>query len=471
MLSLRQRLLTGLGLCTAMFVVAHAALVYRDTLAVLNTAYDRSLLASAKTIAESLELRGEGDSAQVVATVPYSALEAFEADSRSRMAYRVLGLRGEHVSGYPDLLPNPTGPVDLHPYAALVQFFDASFENRPVRVARLAQPVANSSARGMATVEVSETLELRQRIARQAMGSTLMHHALLLCLLAAVVWWVVHSATRGVRNISAAIEGRDPQDLSPVDLTYAPLELRPALEATNRVMARLHDVGEEQKRFVRDASHQLRTPLAVLKVQAQSALRGDVPPLQGLAEINETIDQATVVANQMLALAKVEQLRLVAERDGTPSHRLDAVVRDIALELAPLIAQKHLDFDIHTEAVTVQAHDWMLRELSRNLLANAIRFSPDGAALDVQVRCEVTNGNALAILGILDHGPGLLPDQIQRMFQPFNSLQNNLSQSHSGAGLGLVICKDICNALGGEISLNNAPGAGVIALVTLRAVG
>jgi two-component system sensor histidine kinase TctE len=128
---------------------------------------------------------------------------------------------------------------------------------------------------------------------------------------------------------------------------------------------------------VRDASHQLRTPLAVLKTQVQSALRGDVEPRQALDEINATVDRATQLANQMLALAKVEQLRQQADDDVMD---LAAVVRAVALDLSPLLADKDIDFDIATVPALVRAHDWMLRELTRNLLHNAIKHTPPGVA-------------------------------------------------------------------------------------------
>ena len=120
----------------------------------------------------------------------------------------------------------------------------------------------------------------------------------------------------------------------------------PLLSGTNQVMARLAKLLEHQKRFVRDAAHQLRTPLAVLKTQVQSALRGDVPAEQALREIGGTVDRATQLANQMLALAKVEQLR---QQDDAPVSDFAAIVRAVALDLAPLMAQRQLDFSIETE--------------------------------------------------------------------------------------------------------------------------
>jgi two-component system, OmpR family, sensor histidine kinase TctE len=470
--SLQRNLIIGVGASVLVFVFLHAALVYRETLSVVNVAYDRTLLATAKTIGESLSLRGDEPNARVVATVPYSALEAFEADGRTRMAYRVLGIKGELVSGYPTLKPLPTSVEPQSTYAALVEFFDSEFEGAPVRVARLMQPVANADTQGMATVEVVETLELRTKLAKEALLRSLLHHSVLLAVLLAVVWLAVYRATRRVRHIRALVEARAHNDLSPIDISQAPIELRPALEASNRAMARALEVANEQKRFVRDASHQLRTPLAVLKVQTQSAMRGDVEPMQGLYEIYESVERATNVANQMLALAKVEQLRLAALRDGHPVQSLDESVREIALELAPLIADKELDFELHTQPAHVHAHSWMLRELTRNLLANAIRFCPRRGAL----RVDVLGDGRQAVLIVEDSGPGMSQGQLDRLFQPFTQATDQsttAADAHSGAGLGLVICHDICDAIDARLTLENASRkattTGLVAIVRMAA--
>jgi two-component system sensor histidine kinase TctE len=214
------------------------------------------------------------------------------------------------------------------------------------------------------------------------------------------------------------------------------------IEATNTVMARLSSLLEHQKRFVRDASHQLRTPLAVLKAQVQSARRGDLDAQQALAEIGSTVERATELANQMLALAKVEQLR--QQRDA-PKLTADALVRAVALDLAPLIAERQLDFDIHTVPVVLRAHEWALRELTRNLLHNAIKHSPVGGRLSVALTVE----GDYAVLSVLDDGPGIPAELRQRLFQPFSTLDGG------GSGLGLAICREIVASLGGSIALED----------------
>jgi two-component system sensor histidine kinase TctE len=217
-------------------------------------------------------------------------------------------------------------------------------------------------------------------------------------------------------------------------------------------MTRLQHLLDNQKRFVRDTSHQLRTPLAVLKTQVQSALRGDVDPRQALLEIQDTVERATVLANQMLSLAKVEQLR---QQPGATVNDLAELVRAVALELSPLIAEARLDFDMELQPAAVRAHEWSLRELSRNLLHNAVRHCPPGGRLALRMVCDART--AAFIVG--DSGPGIGEELRQRLFEPFAAGSPPGSSSGSG-GLGLVICHEIVATLGGTIELVNREHAG-----------
>lgn len=441
--SLRRQLLLGILLPVAAFLVLNTVILYQQTLAAVNTAYDRTLLASAKSIGELLDVEGFDEQASIRATVPYAALEAFEADNQSRMFYRISSRSGEMVSGFAEL-PFWRGELPAKgPYAALVDFYDDRYRNEDVRVAVLLQPVASERGRGTAVIQVAETLELRRALARTILLDTVWRQALLVLVIALVVVLAVQRAIRPVRRLSAQLQARGEGDLEPIAAPDAPRELLPLVDATNSVMARLQRLLDHQKRFVRDASHQLRTPLAVLKTQAQSALRGDVEPRQALQEINGTVDRATGLANQMLALAKVEQLRQQAD---TEVLDLAEAVRAVALDISPLIAERDLDFDISTTPAPLRAHTWMLRELVRNLLHNAIRHSPAGAALSVRVVADTTH----AALVVADSGPGVSAELAARLFEPFSA-----GDVQSGSGIGLAICRDIAQALGGTIELHN----------------
>lgn len=453
--SLRRQLLVGILVPVLLFIGFNSISLYQESLQTLHTAYDRTLLASAKSISEQLDVEGYEDQAQLRAIVPYSALEIFEADNQSRMYYRVSSLDGTLVSGFEEL-PFWHGQIPQRPpYAALVDFYDDEFRGQPVRVAVLLQPVAGALGRGMAVIQVAETLELRRTLALHLLRDTLWRQALLVLLVVLTVLVVVQRVTRPVRRISEAIAARPQGDLSPLQPRAVPRELQPVLDATNQVMARLRQLLAHQKRFVRDASHQLRTPLAVLKTQVQSARRGDLPPAQALAEMEDTVDRATRLANQMLALAKVEQLR-----QHPPAPALapwDAIVREVALDLAPLIADKALDFELQADVpLAVAASNWMLRELTRNLLHNAIRHAPVGSGLHVTLR---QNGPQQGWLHIADGGPGISPALQQRLFQPFSA-----GDQHSGSGLGLAICHEIVQTLQGSLDLHNRvdPATGAI---------
>jgi two-component system sensor histidine kinase TctE len=184
----------------------------------------------------------------------------------------------------------------------------------------------------------------------------------------------------------------------------------------------------------------------------QSALRGDVEPVTALREIGHTIDGATELANQMLALAKVEQLR---QQGDAGVVDWAAIVRTVALDLSALIAERQLEFSLDTAPAPVRAHEWALRELTRNLMHNAIKFSPLSAGLTVTLaRCDDE-----AVLTVADAGPGVDDSQRQRLFQPFAGTSADAA-GRAGSGLGLAICHEIVRALGGSIALDNLVDGG-----------
>ena len=441
--SLRVYLLLGILIPVGLLVCLNTFSLYSQARSAINTAYDRTLLASAKSIGEQLDVTGYDDQAVLRAVVPYAALEAFEADNKSRLFYRVSSQNGQLVSGF-EQLTFWRGAIPAKPiYSALVDFYDGTFGNETVRIAVLLQPVTSSTGRGMAVIQVAETLELRRQLARSVLFDTLWREALLLAVIALVVVVVVQRATRPVRLLSSQLQARPDGDLSPISAAQAPHELIPLVDATNAVMTRLQSLLDHQKRFVRDAAHQLRTPLAVLKVQVQSAMRGDVLPKAAFEEINQTVDRATQVANRMLALAKVEQLR---QQPDLNTLDLAIVMRAVALDLSALIADKNIDFAILTQPAPIAAHAWMLTELTRNLLHNAIKHTPPAGSLKVQITCDSSH----AALTLSDSGPGVDAELAQRLFQPFSA-----GDMAHGSGLGLAICKEIVHVLGGTIMLTN----------------
>ena len=443
--SLRRQLLAGIVLPVVVLLVVHAISLYNEALDSANTAYDRTLLASAKSIGEQLEVQGEGSAVSLVARVPYSALETFETDNQSRMFYRVSTREGVSVSGFDDL-PTWTRPLPQRSaYAALVDFYDDEYRGQTVRMAALIQPVAGPLGQTLAVIQVAETLELRRQMAREILVDTLWRQALLLIVLVAVVYWVVQRATLGIRQLSRTLESRSEDDLTPIDAPNTPVEIQPLVDATNHLMQRLAHLLQTQQKWVRDVSHQIRTPLAVLKAQVQSARRGDLAAPEALAEIESSVDRTTRWANQMLALAKIEQIRHQAQSQHL---NFTAIAREVALDLAPLVAEKNIDFQFEGPAAWVRAHDWMLRELVRNLLHNAIRHTPMQGHIGCQIALDAPHQHA--ILRITDTGPGLMGQDPAQLFVAFSP-----SSRAGNGGLGLAICFDIVQTLGGTFTLQD----------------
>ena len=456
-ISIKRRLTLWILAALVTFLIVDTTVIYQNTLQSINVAFDRTLLASARAIGDTVKF----ENGKLSASLPYATLEVFEAVTRGRIVYRVSDFDGGFLSGYADLPPHSGTFPKRSPYAALAAFYEARFENEPVRVAALLQPVyvgeGSADAYRMVTVQVAETLELRKALAQQALISTLDRQVIFLMLMSTLIWWLI---ARGMRPISALrreLLERDPESLTPIT-TPAPRELAPLVEALNEVMARLKRVLDHQQHFVRDASHQLRTPLAVLKVQVQNAQRGNVLPEVAFAQLAESVDRATRVANQMLALAKVAQLD-AATTDVAEITDLHAMARELIVECSPLIADKELDFALETYGAVTQefrakGHEWLIRELFRNLISNAMRHTPRGSAFGIDIR----SSDKVIAMSVWDSGEGIDADREAKLFEPFST-----SDPLAGSGLGLVICRDICRAIGAQMTLKNRrldePGA------------
>ncbi|NUU04498.1 sensor histidine kinase [Herbaspirillum robiniae] len=436
--SVRTYLLAWIISPIALFIVIDSFSLYRNTLESVNTAYDRMLIASVHSIGDLLRI----ENGELKASLPYAALEIYEADYSSRMIYRINDLDGAFFDGDEDL-PAYRGKADKEAiYPSLAHIYEDTYNGVPVRVAALFQPVVTNGPHGAALVQVAETMENRSALARKIFWETLIRQAALLVVIVSVTLYVVSRALQPVDALRRQLDERPADDLSPVAPPMAPRELQPFINALNQLMSRLRRLLDHQQRFVANASHQLRTPLAVLKTQLQSGLRGDAPPQVILGEMSDTVERATNLANQLLSLAKVEQLR---GRGAQEVCDLSMLARETAVDLSPLIAEKNLDFELDAQKAFVMGHPWMVSELISNLLHNAIRHTAEGGKLGVRIRS--TDGQAELL--VWDSGPGIAADAMDNVFKAFSS------GGSSSGGLGLTICGEIVDSMNASISLRN----------------
>ncbi|WP_020656877.1 sensor histidine kinase [Massilia niastensis] len=450
--SLRNQLLRWLILPLVALVALNAIALYRDALEASDIAYDRSLLASTRALAERVTVRD----GKVMADVPYVALDSFETDTLGRIYYKVTGLGGETVAGYGDLPPVPKNVPRSDLYPALVRFYHADYNGEPVRIAALLQPVYDDSMRGIALIQVGETLDARRALSRRILVNTLLRQALLVLAVATLVWFAVRLVLRPLMRLKNEVETRALSDLSDVDQALVHKEVRPLVAAMNGTMARMQGLIASQRRFIADASHQLRTPLTVLKTQAELALRENDPAAMRaiVGSIAGTLDSTIHLANRLLTLARIEHGSGSAH-SGPVS--LAAVAGQVGLELALPAVQKGVDLALEAvdgEDTTVNGQELLLHELVSNLADNAIRYTPAGGS----VLLRVGRRESGVLLEVLDSGPGIAPAEVDKVFMPFYRAQATLEANPGGTGLGLAIVRDIANMHGATLALDRGEG-------------
>jgi two-component system sensor histidine kinase TctE len=451
--SLRNQLLRWLIIPLVVLAAVNAVSVYYNALAAADQAYDRSLLASTRALAERVSVR-EG---KVVADVPYVALDSFETDNLGRIYYKVSGMHGEMVSGFGDLPAVPPDVPRSEDYPALVRFYDADYNGQPIRIAALLQPVYDDTMRGIALIQVGETLDARRGLTRKLLLDTLTRQATMVLAVAALVWFAVRLVLRPLMQLKEAVEQRKPSDLSDVDETLVHREVRPLVAAMNGALRGMHELLSSQRRFIADASHQLRTPLTVLKTQAEMALRAnDAAEMRRVVEaIASTTDSTIHLANRLLALARVEHGAQAAE---LKEISLTQTAQQVCLDLALPAVQKNVVLSLEAdEDISVQGHGVLLREMVSNLVDNAIRYTPPQGNVNVRVR----RMQGWPVLEVEDSGPGIPAEERDAVFTPFYRSSAALDANPGGTGLGLAIVREIVQLHGASISLDEAPSGGL----------
>ncbi len=448
--SLRNQLLRWLLIPLVILVAVNSISAYNNGLEAADLAYDRSLLASTRALAERVSIRD----GKVVADVPYVALDSFETDTLGRIFYKVSGINGETVSGFDDLPPVPANVPRSEAYPALVRFYHADYNGEPVRIAALLQPVFDDSMRGIALIQVGETLDARRGLSRKILFDTLLRQAIMLLAVASLVWFAVRLVLRPLMRLKNEVETRDLKDLSDVDPALVHKEVRPLVAAMNSTMARMQNLIAGQRRFIADASHQLRTPLTVLKTQAELALReNDAAAMRAIVQsIAATTDSTVHLANRLLTLARIEH---GSEAASMAPVSLPDIVRQAGLDLALPAVQKKIDMSLEAPAeVVVDGQALMLQELVSNLVDNAIRYTPAGG--HVVLRVLATDGGAL--LEVEDSGPGIAEAERAKVFRPFYRSTSSLETNQGGTGLGLAIVRDVASVHRASIVLSEGGG-------------
>ncbi len=458
--SLKRRLAIWLvGVLSALLTV-DAWLSYSDALKAANQAYDRSLSASLKGIAERIYATEQ----EVVVDIPYSALELFEAGSSDRIFYSVGMPGGELITGY-EGMPLPTR---IEPNTAV--FYDGVYKGQPLRLGALLKPLYRKEFPKPVLIVFGETTNTRHEVVHSLFIGEVTRKALLIVVALAVALFATMIAVRPIDKLGKSIRVRPDDDLTPVDAVDVPSEVKPLVAAINLHMERINAMVEARRRFITDAAHQLRTPLAVLNTQAEFALRqhGESDMRPAVEALHHSLGSAIRLTNQLLSLSRAEPINGFTARRQTVD--LVAVARDMVVELLPLAGRKAIDlgFEDSGRPLPVFGDPVMLREMVANLVDNALRYTPGNGMVTVAVALAPDKA-ASAQISVIDNGPGIPPEFREQVFRRFFRLNN---ADFTGSGLGLSIVREIVIGHGGEIVLEDAPGGcGLAVRVSLPLAG
>ena len=438
---LRTQLLTWLLVPLFVLLTADTLVSYWVALNFSQRAHDRTLVEVAREV--SLHLRGTNGS--LTLDMPPEARRVLLVDPVDRLHFEVTSLNGRRIDG--EALPPARGN-------AAEVFYDAEFEGEPVRIVELRLSPDPAGGRAGAVVRVAETKIKRKELANEILLSVVLPQVLLILIACVVVWVGVVRGLSPLQRLQRAVASRSGRDRSPVAVDNVPGEVSPLLHSINELLLRLDHVLTLQSRFVSDAAHQLKTPMASLKTQFEVAMRETDPQRMrdALQEIHPRLDRLSRLVSQLLSLARNEP-DAVSAVTLAPLD-LDALVLDVTTDWVPEALKKHIDlgFEGAGQPVRVMGDPVRLRELLDNLLDNAVRYSRDGGRITVRVAATPPT------VDVNDDGPGIPPEERARVFERFHRL---LGSGQDGSGLGLAIAQEIAHLHGGEITLREDSTDGI----------
>ena len=451
--SLRRALLVWLLLPLIALVPLTALLVYALALRPALDALDRALTDTAVALAQIVKI-DPGDQGRVSLPLSEQTARALRADLIDETVFAVGDPAGHLLGGHSQLLAlAPTVP------AGQWRFFDTTLEGRPVHAAVHGHPCGGSGH--ICQIVVAETLGKQDAARRAALFGALVGAAAIALPLVGLAMLAVGRALRPLRRAAADVESLNPQSLEAIDARGVPREIAGFVQALNGLLARLRLAASAQRAFVSDVAHQLRTPLAVMRVEATEALAAQHSPdvRASLERLHAAAERGSRLSQQLLTLARAEGTTLDPTLAPQPLDlkSLAATVADRWLQPS-LDAGQDLGFDL--EPAPVDGHATLLEELLGNLIHNAIEHAGPGARVTVQTRSLAGR----ALLSVEDDGPGVPAAQIDRLWQRF---QRGHDARGCGSGLGLAIVADIARRHGASATLDpGESGRGLRVLVS-----
>jgi two-component system, OmpR family, sensor histidine kinase TctE len=434
--SLRRQLLLWLLLPQLVLWAGGGLLAYRIALTYAEKGIDQSLTQSVRSLARQVKPIGSG----LLVDFPRAAQDVLEADPTDRVSYMVSSPPGEFLLGN-QRLPQPDG-MSSAPGEPLL--YTADIDGKPMRFVALDVSYGETGAPQTLRVQVAKGLAVQQRIAGELVADMLAPLLALGVLLSLAVYGGIQRGLTPLTRLTAQLENRSVNALSPIAATQAPGEVHALVQAINGLLDEVARSVQQEKRFINDAAHQLRTPLAGLISQVELAQRQTADPVlaERLAKVHTGAERSAHLVHQLLTLARTESQVRREPLD------LAALARDVAREWTPRALAAGMDLGYEgDEHLQIEGDALQLREALSNLIDNALRYTPRGSSITLRVH----RGSDGARLAVEDNGPGLSADDLNHVFQRFW----RANESPGGCGLGLAIVQEIAHRHGGEATVQS----------------
>jgi len=455
--TLRSRLLLWVSVPLLALWVMSTVMDHDVASGFVTLTYDRALLDTALDLGRNVREAND----QLYLDLPQPVIEMLISGEQGRFYYRANGPSGEYITGDPDLPDPPEEAKDDR-----VTYYNATYRNEPIRAVALRVPVRPGSGKGSIMIQVAEKATLRTDSARQIMLRMVIPQAVLVLLAAFAVWFGVGFGLRALTSVRTEIENRSHVDLSPISESNTPYEVRPLVRAMNDLLSRLSAALAAQQRFIADAAHQLRTPVAALKTQTELAVRqvGEGDAKATLQQLHTAADHAARLVSQLLTLARAEpgsHRSVMRERIN-----LAALARETAGDWVPRALNRGIDlgFDDTSSATEISADPFLVRELLNNLIDNAINYTPTGG----QITVRVTGIGDKSVLEVEDNGCGIPEEERERVFERF---YRSTGGAPEGCGLGLAIVREIAQGHGATTGIHSGTdGRGTCIVIAFPAL-
>jgi two-component system sensor histidine kinase TctE len=434
------------------------AITYLIAQSIANQPFDRALEDNVTVLAQQVT---ETDGKIGTGMVP-SARDLLRADEVDTVYFQISGPDDEYVDGDRDIGQPPA--IDEKLPIGAVQFYNTVLHGADIRVAyakvdlRKYRPQRerehDATPPRLALVQVGETLDKRTQLATEIIKGVILPQFIILPIALALIWFALARGLSPLSELQQRVRMRRPDDLSPIEAKQVPEEISPLVGSLNDMLARLAQTIDVQKRFIADAAHQMKTPLAGMRMQAELALRqtdrADIH--RSLEQVAKSSEAATRLVNQLLSLARAENV----QTQTTPPADIDLsrLARNVMQDLVPLSFARQIDLGLEAapQPVTVAGDPVMLRELLVNLLDNALRYTPRQGS--ITVRTQIDHIRQRAILEVEDTGPGIPLAERRLVFDRFYRV---LGTRAPGSGLGLAIVREIALQHDAIVEILNNP--------------